>query len=172
MQTDANGATDIMAVVPNEGEPRLVVQTNYSTSSRARGGVASLSPDGRWLAHVSAVTGEPEIWVRPYPGPGAPVRISPSGGLEPVWSRDGHELYYLEGSKMMAVRIETQPELRPQPAEVLFDGDYFHRNRRSYDVATDGRFLMIQPMITEQDGQIHVVLNWFEELKRLVPTDN
>ena len=73
---------------------------------------------------------------------------------------------------MMAVRIETQPELRPQPAEVLFDGDYFRRNRRSYDVAADGRFLMIQPMITEQDGQIHVVLNWFEELKRLVPTDN
>ncbi len=119
------------------------------------------------------MTGEPEIWVRPYPGPGAPVRISPSGGLEPVWSRDGHELYYLEGSKMMAVRIETQPELRPQPAELLFDGDYFHRNRPSYDVATDGRFLMIQPMITEQDeSQIHIVLNWFEELKRLVPTDN
>ena len=72
----------------------------------------------------------------------------------------------------MAVRIETQPELRPQSPELLFDGDYFHRNRPSYDVATDGRFLMIQPMITEEDAQIHVILNWFEELKRLVPTDN
>jgi len=170
VQIDADGANDIMAVSPNGGEPRLVVQTQHSASIPARGGVASLSPDGRWLAYVSAVTGEPEIWVRPYPGPGAPVRISPSGGLEPVWSRDGHELYYLEGSKMMAVKIETQPELRPQPAELLFDGDYIHQNRPSYDVATDGRFLMVQPMITEQDAQINVVLNWFEELKRLVPT--
>jgi len=173
VQLDANRANDIMAVSPNEGEPRLVVQTQHSTPRNVSGGAASLSPDGRWLAHVSAVTGEPEIWVRPYPGPGAPVRISPSGGLEPVWSRDGHELYYLEGSRMMAVRIETQPELRPQSPELLFDGDYFHRNRPSYDVASDGRFLMIQPMITElEEVQIIVVLNWFEELKRLVPTDN
>ena len=173
VQLDANRAIDIMAVSPNEGEPRLVVQTQHSVPRTVSGGAASLSPDGRWLAHVSAVTGDPEIWVRPYPGPGAPVRISPSGGLEPVWSRDGRELYYLEGSRMMAVRIETQPELRPQPAELLFDGDYVHRNRPSYDVAADGRFLMIQPTITEQEEvQIHVVLNWFEELKRLVPTDN
>ena len=172
VQTNANGANDIMAVSPNEGEPRLVVQTQHSAPTSERGGVASLSPDGNWLAYVSAVTGEPEIWVRPYPGPGAPVRVSPSGGLEPVWSRDGHEVYYLEGSKMMAVKIEAQPELRPQPAEALFDGDYFYRNRPSYDVATDGRFLMIQPTATTQDAQIYVVLNWFEELKRLVPTDN
>ncbi len=173
VQLDANGANDIMAVSQNGGEPRLVVQTQHSASTPGeRGGVASLSPDSRWLAYVSAVTGEPEIWIRPYPGPGAPVRISPSGGLEPVWSRDGHELYYLEGSKMMAVKIEAQPELRPQSPELLFDGNYFHQNRPSYDVATDGRFLMIQPMITEQETRIHVVLNWFEELKRLVPTDN
>ena len=172
VQLDANGAIDIMAVSPNGGEPRLVVQTQHTASTTASGGVASLSPDGRWLAYVSAVTGEPEIWVRPYPGPGAPVRISPSGGLEPVWSRDGQELFYLEGSKMMGVRIETQPEFRPQPVELLFDGYYFHRNRPSYDVATDGRFLMIQPTATMQDAKIHVILNWFEELKRLVPTDN
>jgi len=173
VQTDADGPIDIMAVSPKEGEPRLVVQTKYSARTFERGGTASLSPDGRWLAYVSAVTGEPEIWVRLYTSSGAPTRISHRGGLEPVWSRDGHELYFLEGSKMMAVKIETQPELRPQPPEVLFDGDYFHRNRPSYDVASDGRFLMIQPMGNEQEeGKIHLVLNWFEELKRLVPTDN
>ena len=173
VQLDANGVNDIMAVSPNGGEPRLVVQTQHSASIPARGGVASLSPDGRWLAYVSGVTGSPEIWVRPYPGPGAPVRISPSGGLEPVWSRDGQELFYLEGNKMMAVKVASEQGLTSEPPLVLFEGNYIQTNRPSYDVGSDGRFLMIKAAEEEegQQGQINVVLNWFEELKRLVPTN-
>jgi len=169
-----SGANDIMALsLDTKSKPKLVVQTEYSVPRSRTGGLASLSPDGRWLAYVSSVTGEPEIWVRPYPGPGAPVRISPRGGLEPIWSHDGQELFYLEGDKMMAVKIETQPEFRSQPPEVLFEESYSHQNRGSYDVAADGRFLMIRGFDSDSDlNQINVITNWFEELKRLVPTDN
>ena len=65
------------------------------------GTAAALSPDGRWLAYTSDGTGRREIWVRPYPGPGAPARVSPDGGAEPRWSRDGGTLYYLHGRTML-----------------------------------------------------------------------
>ncbi len=64
---------------------------------KGRRGV-SVSPDGKLIAYVSDVTGRPEVWVRPYPGPGAPVRVSANGGAEPLWSRNGRELYFLEGN--------------------------------------------------------------------------
>jgi Tol biopolymer transport system component len=63
---------------------------------------AALSPDGRWLAYTSNVTGRLEVWVQPYPGPGDPARVSPNGGADPVWAKNGRELFYLEGRKLMA----------------------------------------------------------------------
>ncbi len=70
----------------------------------------------------------------------------------------------------MSARIETEPELRVQPPQVLFEASYeITTSRPSYDVDPDGRFLMIQPG-ERSSIQINVVLNWFEELKRLVPT--
>ena len=107
--------------------------------------------------------------MRPYPGPGAPLRISPGGGLEVVWGPEGRELFYLEGDKMMAVKIETEPSFHFQPPELLFEGDYYHADP-SYDIGPDGRFLMIK-LTEEPRGQINIVLNWFEELKRLVPAN-
>ncbi len=70
---------------------------------------------------------------------------------------------------MMAVRVEPDPEFRFQPPEELFQGGYFLGNRPNYDVGPDGRFLMIKEEEEEGSAQINVVLNWFEELKRLVP---
>ncbi len=156
--------------VDSQSEPRLVVRQRAIGGAGQQGGGAAISPDGRWLAYVSDVTGEPEIWVRPYPGTGAPVRISANGGLEPVWAPEGKELFYLEGDRMMAAAVESGQEFRLQPPKVLFDTSYYHGNRPSYDVAPDGRFLMIKPSEGQQTA-IHVVLNWFEELKRLVPTN-
>ena len=158
--------------IEGEREPLLVVHTEVDiTTSAYRGGLAALSPDGRWLAYVSAVTGAPEIWVQAYPDSGAPIRVSPNGGFDPVWGPEGRELFYLEEDKMMAVRVEPDPEFRFQPPEVLFEGGYFLDRRPNYDVGPDGRFLMIKDEEPEV-GQIIVVQNWFEELKRLVPTDN
>jgi eukaryotic-like serine/threonine-protein kinase len=138
---------------------------------------ASLSPNRRWLAYTSDRTARREIWVKRYPD-GVPVRISPDGGYEPVWSRDGQELFYLQGQAMMAVAVETEAEFSFDAAVELFSGAYFgaeDRLTRSYDVAPDGRFLMIQEPGSSSgeagSASIVVVENWLEELKRLVPTE-
>ena len=162
---------DILALpIEGEGEPRVVADTKYNERH------AVLSQGGRWLAYVSDVTGRPEIWVLPYPGPGAPTRISQNGGLTPVWSRDARELFYLEGAKMMAVAVETQPEFRFQPPEELFEGGFvtYPNVSRIYDVAPDGRFVMIHSAAAATTGtdalpEVIFVQNWFEELKARVP---
>jgi eukaryotic-like serine/threonine-protein kinase len=137
-------------------------------------GVPQFSPDGNWVAYVSDESGREEIYVTAYPGPAKKMPISTDGGKEPVWNPNGRELFYRSGSKMMAVDIATQPVFaRSRPRE-LFRGDYVPMAGpgSNYDVSLDGRrFLMIQRSARENATpiQIVVVLNWFEELKRLVP---
>ena len=102
-------------------------------------------------------------------------QISTDGGTEPVWNPNGRELFYRSGNKMMAVDIATQPVFAPGRPRLLFTGDYVPASTTypNYDVSRDGRrFLMVQPSAQENatPTQIIVVLNWFEELKRLVPT--
>jgi serine/threonine protein kinase/dipeptidyl aminopeptidase/acylaminoacyl peptidase len=131
----------------------------------------SLSPDGRWLAYSANPTGQTEIWVRPYPGPGAPVRVSPSGGVEPVWARNGRELFYVDLPKgqLMAVSIQVEPELRFSTPVALFSVREFRFSQPpTYDVAADGRFLMIRQAGNVAPGTrpLTVVLNWAEELRR------
>jgi len=158
-------------VLPIEGEGSPNAEAQYRISDNVSTRVARLSPNGKLVAYVSSVTGRQEIWVLPYSGTGAPIRISPNGGLEPIWSPDSRELFYLQGNKMMTVKIGADSEFRFERPEVLFEGNYYHDYNPSYDVGPDGRFLMIQRGDQEPgQAQIHVVLNWFEELKRLVPT--
>ena len=83
-------------------------------------GGADFSPDGHWLAYVSDESGRHEIYVQPYPGPGGKWQISTEGGTEPVWNRNGRELFFRSGNKMMAVEVATQPELfRGQTQDAL-----------------------------------------------------
>jgi hypothetical protein len=150
------------------------LQPVVETPAMEGGSGAALSPDGRWLAYASDQTGQHEIWIRPYPGPGAPSRISPSGGVEPVWARSGRELYYLEGNRLMMVAVSADDRRNFTPPKVLLDNDYFWGVQPpSYDVARDGRFLMIKnadtPVQRSTSPRIVVVHNWFEELKRLMP---
>ena len=119
---------------------------------------AALSPDGRWLAYVSNVTGQWEIWVRAYPGPEAPLRISPNGGGEPVWARDGRTLYYVEGRALMAVTVDTSTGFEFGPPVRLFEDDFRQfQQPPSYDVAADGRFVTIR---SDATPPISVLLNW------------
>ena len=123
-----------------------------------------MSPDGRWLAYTSDSTGRLEVWVRPFPGPGAAVRVSSNGGIEPVWARNGKELYYLEGRNMMSVAVEAGAAFNFKPAVRLFESTYARDQQPpSYDVAADGRFVMIKP---DSSGKtpITVILNWQERL--------
>jgi hypothetical protein len=113
--------------------------------------------------------------VQPYPGPGGKWQISTEGGGEPLWNPNGRELFYRNGNKIMAVEVTTQPGFAPGKPRLLFEGAYTPSTALStnYDVSPDGqRFLMLKPVETQTSTptQINVVLNWFEELKRRVPT--
>jgi serine/threonine-protein kinase len=138
----------------------------------------AFSPDGRWLAYVSAESGANEVYVQPYPGPGEKIRISPDGGHSPVWGPTQRELFYLrEGhllKQMMVVEINGTADFRSGKPRLLFEGPYGSTNPlRGYDIAPDGRrFLMTRPGTPEPPlRQMHIILNWTEELKRLVPTN-
>ena len=109
--------------------------------------------------------------MQPYPGPGGKWPISTEGGIEPRWSADGRELFYQLGDKMMVVEVQSEPAFTSGRPQLVFEGPYFlGTSVANYDISPDGqRFLMIKEEEGQQD-QINVVLNWFEELKRLVPT--
>jgi dipeptidyl aminopeptidase/acylaminoacyl peptidase len=130
------------------------------------------SPDGHWLAYMSNESGRYEIYVQPYPGPGGKYQISTDGGTEPVWNPKGGELFYRQGDKMMAVGVTTQPNFSAGKPRMLFEGPYLLSPQTfpNYDVSPDGqRFLMLKATGQAQAStQINVVLNWTEELKRLV----
>jgi Tol biopolymer transport system component len=122
----------------------------------------SITHDGRWLAYVSDVTGLSEVWVRPYGRPGAPVRISAHGGAEPLWARNGRELYFWEGNKLMVAAVTTSGETfdfkLPRP---MFELHFPRVNAQppTYDVAADGRFLLLK-VIPLPPPPIEVILNW------------
>jgi len=113
------------------------------------------------------------VYVRPFPGPDRRWQVSTQGGTQPLWSRNGKEIFYRVGDKMMAVDVATAPFSMSKPHE-LFERSYLPNTngyaRPNYDVSADGqRFLMVKP-VEERDEptQINVVLNWTEELKRTV----
>ena len=158
-------ASDIW-ILPREGEPVAFLNTRFNERS------ARFSPDGRWIAYVSDETGTYQVYVVPFPGPGRKIAVSIEGGLSPIWSQDGRELFFRKGSKLMAASVSYEPTTRiGQPVE-LFDGPYnpdFMGHQR-YDVSPDGeRFLMVE---NSDDFRIVIVQNWFAELERLVPTND
>jgi serine/threonine-protein kinase len=134
------------------------------------------SPDAHYLSYISNESGRYEVYVQPYPGPGGKWQISTEGGTEPLWNRNGRELFYRSGDKIMAVDIATQSGFAAGKPHMLFEGRYERSPATvpDYDVSLDGqRLLMLKS--SEQEAvaptQINVVLNWFEELKRRVPPD-
>ena len=163
----APGPTTSMViwVVPLEGErkPEPFLQTRFTEAA------PMFSPDGRWLAYSSNESGRNEVYVQPFPGPGGKWLISAEGGREPAWARNGRELFYRNGNKMMAVDITTEPTFRAGTRRMLFERpNYVSGTRADYDISPDGqRFLMLKASEQQEVAltQIHVVLNWFEELR-------
>ena len=157
-----------MLRMEGDRKPQPFLQT------RSQEGWARLSPDGRWLVYRSNETGQYEVYVQPFPGPGEKSQISTEGGHEPIWARSGREIFYRHGDRMMAVEISTQPRFTAGKPHVLFEGAYAYGVSlvANYDVTSDGqRFIMVKS--SEKLApvtQINLVLNWFEELKRRAPT--
>jgi len=134
----------------------------------------ALSPSGSWLAWAAQPTGPPRIFLGAFPDVvGEPWLIAPDLAFHPLWSRDGLELFFRDGSQraLMSVTIDTEPEVRIGPPELLFQDIYFHDNiGRHYDVAEDGRFLMIKPVGgVRPQTHINVVRNWVAELSERMP---
>ena len=124
----------------------------------------SVSPDGRWIAYRSDESGRNEVYAQRFPDLGGRVQISTAGGTSPLWSSDGAELFYREGQAMMTVAVDgSGAALRAGQPERLFEGRYLDDQTRNYDVAPDGRFLMIKQADTLT--QIHVVVDWLEDLR-------
>jgi serine/threonine-protein kinase len=133
----------------------------------------AISPDGRWLALVSNESGKRQIHVRPFPSGEGNWMVSIDGGTQPMWSRDGGELFYRDGDRMMAVPVtrggRTFTAGRPV---LLFEGRYESPALRSnYDVTSDGRaFVMVKANEPDASNrQLNIVVNWAEELAHRLP---
>ncbi len=154
--------------VDGDREPIPYLQTRASEHE------CHLSPDGHWMAYVTESSGRPEVYVGTFPASDLRVPISSSGGVQPIWRSDGQELFFmtLDGT-LMVVPVRTKPTFEAGVPEPLFQTNgQVWAARNSYSPTRDGqRFLVnVDPEI--EVSTTAVVLNWFEELKRLAPTDN
>jgi serine/threonine-protein kinase len=164
----ATTGNDLMVVERGDKpQPRPFLQTRF------REGAPVFSPDGQWVAYASDKSGRIEIYMRPFPGPGAEWMLSRDGGIEPMWVRRTGELIYRKGDAMMSVDVTPTPTLTVGKPRKLFEGQYgksgaFYAN---FDVTPDGqRLLMVKRVEREGAAEINLVLNWPEEIRRLVPS--
>ena len=166
MRQNAQTSRDIYVLsLRGQQSPRPVVSTP------AFEGGAQFSPDGRWMAYASDDSGQMQVYVRPFPGPDRRWSVSTQGGTQPLWNRNGKEIFYRIGNKMMVVELSGSVNLTLSQPRQLFDQRYVFQNvsLANYDVSPDGqRFVMVKD--EAGSGRLNVVLNWTEELKRLVPT--
>ncbi|MGH9588923.1 MAG: protein kinase domain-containing protein [Terracidiphilus sp.] len=145
-------------------KPFAYVQASFRAKS------PRFSPNGRYVAYSSTETGSPEVYVQTFPQHTGKWQISASGGDQPMWSRDGKELFYLDPEgKLMYVDIDPnsatfQAAIPKTLFQTQLDGRYPGRNM--YVVSPDGqRFLMLAPAGGIKPRPITVVVNWPEMLK-------
>jgi serine/threonine-protein kinase len=162
LSLDASTATDAASPAIDD-----VLGTNFNERE------ARLSPDGRHIAYTSNESGRDEIYVVPYPGPGGKTQVSTAGGRLPRWNPNGRELFYVSGTSLMAVDVETAPVFRRLTPKVLFEAPQLaSTNADSYDIAPDGSRFLMEAIPESAEGEqvdIRIVVNWFEELRKLAP---
>jgi serine/threonine-protein kinase len=178
-------ASQGLAILPLDGNRRVSPLGHTPLS----GFNSEISPNGRWLTYESNESGQPQIYVRPFPAVDeGRSQVSTNGGRQPLWARSGRELFYLEpDGTLVGVSVDmVQDNARltvGRPVKLLEGAGYFSnaegfRNMgRTYDVSSDGtRFLRIKVAGTSLDASggpssLIIVENWLEELKRRVPTN-
>jgi len=159
-------------------KPRLFLESRFNLT------YPEFSPDGHWMAYVSNESGANEVYVQPYPGPGEKIRISTDGGTQPIWNANGRELLYTgptrsgQGFKgFFSAAIRFPSPFRADMPRLLFEAkanEYGGTTPvRGWDVSADGQRFLHARRVESTDKPVtvmHVVQNWTEELKRLVPT--
>ena len=125
-----------------------------------------LSPDGRWMAYNSDESGQPEVYVQPFPGRGGKWLVSQGGGgFNAIWSRDGRRLYFRRGDQVLEADVDTASGFTLGTPRVLFSGRYLATGR-DFDVSPDGtRFVMMRNDDPRSTATLHVVLNWWHALE-------
>jgi len=156
----AQDLSDIFMLDRRTGERR-----RHALPGDQKGG--RLSPDSTWLAYETTEGDRTHVHVVSFPALDRDYTVSVDGGEEPAWSADGKELYYRRGTDVMRVMVPARGEtVSWPPPEVLFSGSYAYDDTgdQSYDVAPDGRFLMMRPR--ENGGvTVNVVLGWIAEVE-------
>ena len=161
-ETHAETGDDIW-VLPLAGDrtPRPLLRKSYAERQPA------FSPDGAWLAYESEESGRPEVYVMRLPDGRDRRQISVDGGSAPLWSRDGRELYFVNGDWLMATAVATEA-MSPKR---LFQHTFYSlgNSGRPFAVRPDGRFIVVKADAAEPIREIRVIVNWFEDLKARVP---
>ena len=161
--TSSLSGSSLIKVGPSGSEEKLFVDEGTV-------GAAKPSPDGKWLAYDSTASGNFDVYILPLSGPRRRLTVSHTpGSRNPVWSRNGRELYYLRERSVLAVTIEPAGEsVRIGPERKLFEWNV--DPIREYAVGADGSFYSIDPVPdAPKQTLIHLRTNWFDELKRVVP---
>ena len=163
----AGTANDLLAIDVASGKERVLVASAFRERQ------ARLSSDGKWLAYTSDESGRDEVYVQPFPSLQGRAMVSAAGGTEPVWSRDGRRLFFRGAAQMLSSSLTSTSPLEFAPPATLF-ADTFTRTQGEththFDVDAAGRFLMIDQgdlRTPRERDQIHIVLNWAEQLKKL-----
>jgi len=160
------GRSRIMMAALADG--KIVGEPKPLHDASASEGGAVISPDGKWVAYASLESGASDIYAHAFPGGGAKVRISTEGGTRARWAADGRELLYWinpPSMALMSVEMPPGPELHPGAPQALFRGLY----GTTWDVTPDRSRFLIELTSAQLTGQIALVTNWFEELRRRAP---
>jgi Tol biopolymer transport system component len=164
---DAKTQADVVALsMDGDHKPAVFLNTQFS---EIRG---KLSPDGRWIAYVSDESGRPEVYVQPFPvsaDRAGKHLISNGGGDEPIWRRDGRELFYRNGRNVMAADITPGAVFKASAAKKLFEANFAGLNGAGYrwDVTGDGKRFLIKVVGGEiAQEPVTLVLNWTAGLRK------
>jgi serine/threonine-protein kinase len=132
---------------------------------------AMFSPKGDWLAYVSLESGQPQVFVRPFPGPGSKTLIG--AGVNPTWSGVKHQIFYgLDGQIMVADYAVEGGSFRARASRPWSDKRYERRGQfRMFDLHPDGeRFALAPAVESRSDENLVLDFNFFDRLRRIAPT--
>jgi serine/threonine-protein kinase len=155
---------DILILNAGERTPRPLLESRADESS------PKISPDGRWLAYVFNEGARSDVYVAPITNPARARRVSVEGGSEPAWASAGRELFYRQGTTMMAVTMDSSGQVQSGP-RALFDADFVRGtlDTANYDVLPDGRFVMVQRASQGSEPTLHVLIDWVGTLSATSP---